>query len=72
VFHPYFLVGIAVTYLVNGRFDLTENAQIVNVLGQEQALVSGKIIVPDHTFVAPCAHPEFIGDQGMTCYLFAW
>jgi hypothetical protein len=52
VFHPYFLAGIAVTYLANGRFDLTKNAQVVNVLGQEQVLVSGKIIVPDHTFVA--------------------
>jgi hypothetical protein len=52
VFHPYFLAGIAVTYLANGRFDLTKNAQTVSILDQEEALVSGKINVPPDRFVA--------------------
>ena len=52
VFHPYFLAGIAVTYLANGRFNLAKNAQLVNILDQEEALVSGKINVPPDRFVA--------------------
>jgi len=42
VFHPYFLAGIAVTYLTNGRFDFAKNAPEVPVTDQEQALVRGK------------------------------
>jgi hypothetical protein len=42
VFHPYFLAGIAVTYLTNGRFDFAKNAPEIPVTDQEQALVSGK------------------------------
>ena len=42
VFHPYFLAGIAVTYLTNGRFDFAKNAPEILVTDQEQALVSGK------------------------------
>ena len=43
VFQPYVLAGIAVTYLTNGRFELANNAPIVPVMNQEQALVNGKI-----------------------------
>ena len=46
VLHPYFLVGIAVTYLTSGRFDLAKNASIIAVDDQEQALVNGRSDVP--------------------------
>jgi hypothetical protein len=39
--HPYFLAGIAVTYLTNGRFDLAKNAPVIAVTDQELALQSG-------------------------------
>lgn len=39
--HPYFLAGIAVTYLTNGRFDLAKNAPVIAVADQEQALLRG-------------------------------
>lgn len=42
VLHPYFMAGIAVTYLTIGRFDLAKNATVVAVIDQEQALLSGK------------------------------
>ena len=42
VFHPYFLAGIAVTYLTNGRFKFEENAPEIPVTDQEQTLVSGR------------------------------
>lgn len=42
VLHPYILAGIAVTYLTNGRFDLSKNAPVIAVADQEQALLSGK------------------------------
>jgi hypothetical protein len=42
VFHPYFLAGIAVTYLTNGRFEFAKNAPVIPVIDQEDALVSGK------------------------------
>jgi hypothetical protein len=42
VFHPYFLAGIAVTYLTNGRFEFAKNAPEIAVTDQEQTLVSGK------------------------------
>lgn len=42
VFHPYFLAGIAVTYLTNGRFELAKNAPVIPVIDQEQTLVSGR------------------------------
>jgi hypothetical protein len=44
VFHPYFLAGIAVTYLTRGRFELANNAPVVPVMDQEQMLVSGKLV----------------------------
>lgn len=40
--NPYFLAGIAVTYLTNGRFDLAKNAPVIAVPDQEQALLSGR------------------------------
>jgi hypothetical protein len=46
VFHPYFLAGIAVTYLTNGRFNFAKNAPEIPVTDQEQTLVSGKSDAP--------------------------
>jgi hypothetical protein len=46
VFHPYFLAGIAVTYLTNGRFNFAKNAPEVPVTYQEQTLVSGRPEAP--------------------------
>ena len=62
VFHPYFLAGIAVTYLANGRFDLAKNAHVVRLLNQEDALVNGKIITLGDTFVAEAqeARPQAV------------
>ncbi len=42
VFHPYFLVGIAVTYLTSGRFELAKNAPVIPVMDQEKTLVAGQ------------------------------
>ena len=42
VFHPYFLAGIAVTYLTNGRFEFAKNVPVIPVTDQEQALFIGK------------------------------
>jgi hypothetical protein len=41
VIQPYLLAGVAVTYLTMGRFDLTNTAQVVPVMNQEQSLVGG-------------------------------
>jgi hypothetical protein len=49
VFHPYFLAGIAVTYLTNGRFEISKNAPVIPVIYQEQTLVYGKLDVPFRT-----------------------
>jgi len=46
VFHPYFLAGIAVTYLTNGRFEFAKNAPEIPVTDQEETLVSGKSDAP--------------------------
>jgi hypothetical protein len=43
VIQPYILAGVAVTYLTMGRFDLSNNAQIVPVMDQEQILASGTV-----------------------------
>jgi hypothetical protein len=45
-FHPYFLAGIAVTYLTNGRFELANKAPSIPVMDQEQMLVAGKVDIP--------------------------
>jgi hypothetical protein len=58
VFHPYFLVGIAVTYLANGRFDFAKNAPEVAVTDQEQALVRGKSEVSFKATVEPSPLPR--------------
>lgn len=42
VLHPYFLAGIAVTYLSIGRFEFPKDAPAIAVTDQEQALVSGR------------------------------
>jgi hypothetical protein len=52
VLQPYFLAGIAVTYLANGRFELANHAPVVSVLEQEQMLASGRIDAPVKTFWA--------------------
>jgi hypothetical protein len=41
VLQPYFLAGIAATYLTMGRFELENHAPIVPVMNQEQILASG-------------------------------
>ena len=46
VFHPYFLAGIAVTYLTNGRFAFEKNAPEIPVENQEQTLVTGRSNTP--------------------------
>ncbi len=46
VFHPYFLAGIAVTYLTNGRFEFAKNAPEIPLTDQEETLVSGKSDAP--------------------------
>jgi hypothetical protein len=49
VFHPYFLAGIAVTYLTNGRFAIAKDAPVIPLMYQEQTLVNGKFDVPVRT-----------------------
>jgi hypothetical protein len=46
VFHPYFLAGIAVTYLTNGRFAFGKNVPEIPVEDQEQTLVSARSDAP--------------------------
>jgi hypothetical protein len=52
VIQPYILVGVAVTYLTMGRFDLANSAQVVPVMDQEQILASGTANDPSGTFYA--------------------
>jgi hypothetical protein len=42
ILQPYVMVGIAVTYLTNGRFNLAKNAPVIPVMDQVSTLVSGK------------------------------
>jgi hypothetical protein len=42
VLNPYVLIGIAVTYLTNGRFEFAKNVPVVPVTDQEQALFMGR------------------------------
>ena len=42
VLQPYVMVGIAVTYLTRGRFDLAKNSPVIPVMDQVFTLVSGK------------------------------
>ena len=39
---PYLWVGVVVTYLTMGRFDLAKNPQVVPVMEQDQILASGQ------------------------------
>jgi hypothetical protein len=50
VINPYFLAGIAVTYLTNGRFSLSKKAGPVALMDQEQTLASGKPVDPEEPF----------------------
>jgi hypothetical protein len=43
VLQPYVMVGIAVTYLTSGRFDLAKNSPVIPVMDQVNTLVSGKV-----------------------------
>lgn len=47
VFHPYVLVGIAVTYLTRGRFDIAKDAPMIPVADQEKTLV-GSDAAPEY------------------------
>ncbi len=42
VLQPYVMVGIAVTYLTRGRFDLAKNSPAIPVMDQVYILASGK------------------------------
>jgi hypothetical protein len=42
ILQPYVMVGIAVTYLTSGRFNLAKNAPVIPVMDQVSTLVSGK------------------------------
>jgi hypothetical protein len=64
VFHPYFLAGIAVTYLTNGRFDFAKHAPEIPVTDQEQTLVSGK---SDVSFKAMEPSSPLPGGNGCCC-----
>ncbi len=64
VFHPYFLAGIAVTYLTNGRFDFAKHATEIPVTDQEQTLVSGK---SDVSFKAMEPSSPLPGGNGCCC-----
>jgi hypothetical protein len=52
ILNPYFLAGVAVTYLVNGRFELAHNAPVVPIMNQEQVLFRGKVDYPGKTLEA--------------------
>ena len=42
ILQPYVMVGIAVTYLTSGRFDLAKNSPVIPVIDQVYTLVGGK------------------------------
>ena len=48
VIEPYFLVGVAVTYLTSGRFRLENGAPVVAVMEQEQSLAIDKSSLVAH------------------------
>lgn len=45
VFHPYVLVGLALTYVTRGRFDLAKDAPVIPVEDQAKTLVSSEVAV---------------------------
>jgi hypothetical protein len=62
VIHPYFLAGIAVTYLANGRFQLSSNAETVPLMSQEQMLANGKTDDAMETFASETQRSQEIHD----------
>lgn len=42
VFQPFFMAGIAITYLSTGRFNLSNHAPVIAVVDQTQTLVTGR------------------------------
>jgi hypothetical protein len=53
VLQPYFAVGIAVTYLTRGRFELAKNAPVIPVLDQAMTFESGTPDDDDQDAVMP-------------------
>jgi hypothetical protein len=47
VFHPYFLVGIAATYLTTGRFNIAAHAPVVAVDDLTATMVTGRVLAND-------------------------
>jgi hypothetical protein len=41
VLHPYFMVGIALTYITVGRFNVSNNSPVIAIVDQTQALLEG-------------------------------
>jgi hypothetical protein len=42
VLHPFFMVGLVVTYLSTGRFDVANNAPVIAVIDQTSTLITGR------------------------------
>jgi hypothetical protein len=42
VLHPFFMVGLVVTYLSTGRFNVANNAPVIAVIDQTSTLVTGR------------------------------
>ena len=53
------MVGIAVTYLTRGRFDLAKNSPVIPVMDQVFTLVSGKPEVAAHDALVA------VGEEGI-------
>jgi hypothetical protein len=43
ILNPYFAVGIAITYVTRGRFEMAKHAPVIPVMDQAQTLESGEI-----------------------------
>jgi hypothetical protein len=61
VFHPYFLAGIAVTYLTNGRFTFEKNTPEIPIEDQEQTLLNGRSDAPLKTLASSSPFPNVSG-----------
>lgn len=73
VFHPYFLVGMAATYLTTGRFNVAPHAPVVAVDDLTATMVTGKvladdipkaILTPTQTVVQVSPPSSAVGDNG--------
>jgi hypothetical protein len=64
VFHPYFLAGIVVTYLTNGRFAFKKSTPEIPVEDQERTLMSGRSAAP---LEAPESSSPFPNVSGCCC-----